>query len=454
MRKLPYLFFFMWSVRLLLTSETEKTVDRSQAIGEPVHQKIPFLSGEFFLYILYSTFIVIFAGLMSGLTVGYTSIDPRMLAIKLRNGTPEEMKSSARIKPIIEDKHLLLATLLTANALAMESLPIFLDAIMPAAAAVLVSTSIVLVFGEVVPQALCLGPNQIQIAAGMAPVVKWLILLFYPICYPISKGLDYFLGHHQDKIKFAKKDLKTLMELHMRTNKKRKTSMNLQDKAPNATFTDDDDGLTNEEIKIINNTIDLRTTFVDSIMIPYDNMFKLSVNDVISKELIDRVTRKGFNKIPIFTEDLHCIGILSIKNLLSYSSNLGKTIAESKIKLVKPFTIVSNTNLLEALSLMQVKKTNILMVSKEVKTNRVSLMLRSRTEMLIDHKKSNVVGMVCLKDIFEDIAQEEFDDSEPGQINSGAHEGKPEKSPGTKAVPTNEAVEMEYTGKKEKLLQK
>ncbi len=49
--------------------------------------KIPFLSTKFFMFILYSFIIVIFAGAMSGLTVGYTSIDPLQLEIILLNGT-------------------------------------------------------------------------------------------------------------------------------------------------------------------------------------------------------------------------------------------------------------------------------------------------------------------------------------------------------------------------------
>lgn len=38
--------------------------------------KIPFGTKEFYLYILYATVICLFAGMMSGLTVGYNSIDP------------------------------------------------------------------------------------------------------------------------------------------------------------------------------------------------------------------------------------------------------------------------------------------------------------------------------------------------------------------------------------------
>lgn len=89
---------------------------------------------------------------MSGLTVGYSSISPLQLEIKLENGTPEEIEAAKRILPILERKHLMLATLLLSNALAMESLPIFLDAIMPASLAILISTTVVLIFGEVLPQ--------------------------------------------------------------------------------------------------------------------------------------------------------------------------------------------------------------------------------------------------------------------------------------------------------------
>lgn len=46
--------------------------------------------------------------------------------MKLNNGTPEEMRMANAIIPVLENHHQLLATLLVANALASESLPIFL----------------------------------------------------------------------------------------------------------------------------------------------------------------------------------------------------------------------------------------------------------------------------------------------------------------------------------------
>ena len=53
------------------------------------HEKIPFGSAEFFLYVFYAFCIVMFAGLMSGLTVGYNSIDFLHLELVLNGGTEE-----------------------------------------------------------------------------------------------------------------------------------------------------------------------------------------------------------------------------------------------------------------------------------------------------------------------------------------------------------------------------
>ena len=103
-----------------------------------------------------------FAGLMSGLTVGYNGLNQMEIdAIESAEICPEdenyqqlmeEKKLIAKIKPILIKKHLLLVTLLLANAVAMETLPIFLDAIMPAFLAIILSTTAVLIFGEVLPQ--------------------------------------------------------------------------------------------------------------------------------------------------------------------------------------------------------------------------------------------------------------------------------------------------------------
>jgi CBS domain containing-hemolysin-like protein len=106
-----------------------------------------------------------------------------------------------RIIAIIHDHHLFLVTLLVGNALVLESLPLVIHLIMPDWAAILFSTVIVLVVAEVVPMSLSTGSNKYIIAFYGAPLVKLMITCFYPLCYPMARGLDKLLGsEHKERI--------------------------------------------------------------------------------------------------------------------------------------------------------------------------------------------------------------------------------------------------------------
>lgn len=75
------------------------------------------------------------------------SIDPLELEIKQRVGTPEECRQASVVLPLIQRHHLLLVTLLLYNSAANETLPLFLDRLVPSYVAVLLSVTMVLLFG-------------------------------------------------------------------------------------------------------------------------------------------------------------------------------------------------------------------------------------------------------------------------------------------------------------------
>ena len=81
------------------------------------------------------------AGIMSGLTVGLLSIDTLELEMKLLHGTDEQKRLASKVLPLLRKHHYLLVTLLLCNALAMEALPIFLDAVVPAFWAIIISVT-------------------------------------------------------------------------------------------------------------------------------------------------------------------------------------------------------------------------------------------------------------------------------------------------------------------------
>ncbi|KAM3361558.1 hypothetical protein P3S68_016412 [Capsicum galapagoense] len=68
----------------------------------------------------------------------------------------------------------------------MESLPIFLDKLVPSWAAILVFVTLILIFEEIIPQAICTR-YRLTVGATVAPLVQLLLWLFFLIAYPIGK---------------------------------------------------------------------------------------------------------------------------------------------------------------------------------------------------------------------------------------------------------------------------
>ncbi|KAI0500952.1 hypothetical protein KFK09_019170 [Dendrobium nobile] len=166
----------------------------------------------FWLYLAVCVCLVMFAGLMSGLTLGLMSLSLVDLEVIAKAGKPEDRKNAMKILPVVKNQHLLLCTLLIGNSLAMEALPIFLNSLVPAWGAILLSVTLILAFGEIIPQSVC-SRYGLSVGARTAWIVRVLLLVFFPITYPISKVLDWILGKgHYALLRRA--ELKTLVDMH------------------------------------------------------------------------------------------------------------------------------------------------------------------------------------------------------------------------------------------------
>jgi metal transporter CNNM len=166
---------------------------------------------------LLATLCVVVAALAAGLTMGLMSLDPLMLHIKQRAGaTEQERQQAAALLPVVKKHHLLLVTLLLLNALANEALPLFLDKLVPnPVLTIICSVTLVLFFGEIIPSAVFTGPNQLQIAARLIPLVNIAITLLLPIAYPIAKLLDWLLHDEDDTSNiYNRGELSALVRIH------------------------------------------------------------------------------------------------------------------------------------------------------------------------------------------------------------------------------------------------
>lgn len=147
------------------------------------------------------------------MTMGLLSLDTLKLKIKYLVGSEDDKKAVSKILPLLENHHWLLCTLLLYNAMANEALPIFLDALVPSWAAVIISVTLVLLFGEIIPTALFTGPSQLLIAARFTPLVYFLRYLFFPVAYPMALVLDHLLGTEDEGDVFNRKEISAMMQI-------------------------------------------------------------------------------------------------------------------------------------------------------------------------------------------------------------------------------------------------
>lgn len=314
-----------------------------------------------------------FAGLFSGMTVGYMGLDPLELEVKSIKGTPEEKIAAARIMPMLANHHLLLATLLLGNAICFETLPIFMDAIMPSWMAILISTTFILIFGEVVPQALCVGPQQLQIASAATPLVKVIMYLFMPVTYFVGKALDWFLGTHGER-RYDRQMLIGIVGLHA---SKCKISLKLvtghedphlspkEMKEMNADGHGAGDILTPEEARIIQSTIELRDVPVEMAMIKLNDLFAVEGSEQITKALLFKIAKRGYSKVPIYRGvKSHIVGTIPSKKFITADEYLNEPLDRS-LTMIAPTFVPKDLNLLELLNVFQMGNTQTVFVTNK-----------------------------------------------------------------------------------------
>ncbi|XP_039128857.1 DUF21 domain-containing protein At4g14240-like [Dioscorea cayenensis subsp. rotundata] len=260
-------------------------------------EDIAFGSLWWYLYVGISCFLVLFAGIMSGLTLGLMSLGLVELEILQRSGTSTEKQQAATILPVVQKQHQLLVTLLLCNAAAMEALPIFLDKIFHPFVAVVLSVTFVLAFGEVIPQAICTRYG-LAVGANFVWLVRILMVVCYPIAYPIGKLLDCALGHNESAL-FRRAQLKALVSIHSKEAGK-------------------GGELTHDETTIISGALDLTEKTAEEAMTPIESTFSLDVNSKLDWEAIGKILARGHSRVPVYSGNpRNIIGLLLVKSLLT-----------------------------------------------------------------------------------------------------------------------------------------
>ncbi|KAF7813762.1 DUF21 domain-containing protein [Senna tora] len=464
-------FAYIWfakeeSAQLAVKEMNGKNIEHGAA------GSVPFGSFWWFIYAGFSSFLVLFAGIMSGLTLGLMSLSVVDLEILQRSGTPAEKLQAglspfllisvpfsassnfffffldgqisnaymfsvfnspswlclASILPVVQKQHQLLVTLLLCNACAMEALPIYLDRIFNEYLAIILSVTFVLFFGEVIPQAIC-SRYGLAVGANVIWLVRLLMIICYPIAYPIGKMLDWVLGHNQAL--FRRAQLKALVSIHSQEAGK-------------------GGELTHDETTIISGALDLTEKTAQEAMTPIESTFSLDVNSKLDWEAMGKVLARGHSRVPVYSgHPKNIIGLLLVKSLLTVRPETETPLSAVSIRRVP--RVPADMPLYDILNEFQkgsshmaavVKakgkgKTTQVLVEGQKDENRSSgdsglttpLLQEQKSESVIvdvdmhsnaptienglfldDIEDGEVIGIITLEDVFEELLQEEIVD--------------------------------------------
>ncbi|KAB2092479.1 hypothetical protein ES319_A02G034400v1 [Gossypium barbadense] len=176
------------------------------------------------------------------------------------------------------------------------ALPIYLDKLFNEYVAIILSVTFVLAFGEVIPQALCTRYG-LAIGANLSGLVRVLMILCFPIAYPVGKVLDWMLGHNEAL--FRRAQLKALVSIHSQEAGK-------------------GGELTHDETTIISGALDLTEKTAEEAMTPIESTFSLDVNSKLDWEAMGKILARGHSRVPVYSGNpKNIIGLLLVKSLLT-----------------------------------------------------------------------------------------------------------------------------------------
>lgn len=232
------------------------------------------------------------SGMFSGLNLGLMALDPMELRIVQNCGTRKERQYAAQIEPIRAKGNYLLCSLLLGNVLVNASLTILFDSMVGAdILAIVISTFGIVLFGEIIPQAAC-SRHGLAVGANTILITQFVMVLTFPLAYPISKCLDFILGQEMGTI-YNRERLKEMLKL-------------------TAPYND----LVGEELNIIQGALELTTKTVEHVMTPLHICFLINMDAILDFNTMTDIMESGYTRIPIYAKTkANIVDILYVKDL-------------------------------------------------------------------------------------------------------------------------------------------
>lgn len=240
-----------------------------------------------------------------------------MLQVVEAAGSSMERKYARGISPVRKHGNLLLCTLLLGNVIVNSGLSIIMADMTSGLVGLLVSTSLIVVFGEIVPQAAC-SRHPLSIGYHSVWVVKALMVLMIFITYPISRLLDCVLGKELGNIYNKQEVLSNKGICPVQTCYFSPSVFRAQLKELLALHKDNKE-LEEDEVRILGGALDFAEREVTEVMTPIKKVFQLEIHEKLDVDNLTKVFKSGFSRIPCYDKTVehdNIRGIIFVKDMI------------------------------------------------------------------------------------------------------------------------------------------
>ncbi|MCP5303593.1 MAG: DUF21 domain-containing protein [Pseudomonadales bacterium] len=306
--------------------------------------------------------LITLSALFSGLTLGLLTLDTQTLRRRSELGDAD----AARVYPVRQKGNQLLTTLLLGNVAVNSVLAVYLGSIASGVAAAITATTLIFLFGEIIPQAY-FSRHALRYGAMAVPFVKTVMLIAWPIAYPIGRVLDWLLGSEIPTV-YSRHELMQIISEH-------------EDSEHSPIDADEE--------RIVHGALRFSHLKVREVMTPLEKVVMCDENQRLTHDFFEHVTDEGYSRYPVYSGNpTNVVGILYTKDLLTEDDDIA--IKDTDEAFEKDFMKVRTGAFLDAL---------------------LAKMLKQKKHMAIVYNQNDqCVGVVTLEDIIEEIIQFEIED--------------------------------------------
>ncbi|MEO6514019.1 MAG: CNNM domain-containing protein [Candidatus Saccharimonadales bacterium] len=314
-----------------------------------------------FTLIIEVLILVGFSAVCSGLNIALMSLDISDLRRKAKLGNI----SAKLVLPLRRNSHLSLAAILLTNVGAVSATSLVLEHHVGGLIAGLLSTLLVVIFGEIFPQAL-FSRRALFYVSLLAPALRIMIFFTYPVSKPLQLLLDKLFSKEQSQLQ-SRHELGIMITEHLGHQESE---------------------LDEDEVEIIRGALQLSEKRVRDIMLPIGKVFWLTPDSKLSPNKIDEIKRVGRSRIPVFNRRLtQCYGVLLMKELVDIDFDEVEYRVDDLP--LHPTQMVGSMTALDTM---------------------FRKFIGAKSHLIPVEKDDEIVGIVTIEDLIEEIVGHEIED--------------------------------------------